>query len=341
MPASAVLVVVVVAAWPVLAWPLRARFGVRAGMVPPLASLALVPFVAFAAAWARAQPIVDAMPFQCGTGDVALAMLAAPFAGGALVVATLWARYVASPPGRARVDRTLRACAVLAIAAGAVTTAPAIVQAWHAPDADGWADSLPQAQAVPDAVRTVAFAGPGLWSLRDVRRDDASDLWVVTRPGPQGRVPVMALGCALTRRTIVARDLRALSAPHGWIAESVGGLAVAALAIVAAGALAARHRRRHAAIEATHLGGGWVATDGGGPPMQTTELLHDAPGPVLVRLAGGGAPTYRASGLPWQMRVVARGSRESVEDAARSIAAVGYAVALAVTALACAPLAVA
>jgi hypothetical protein len=260
---------------------------------------------------------------------------------GALILATKWARYVASPPGRERVDRTLRTCAVIALAAGAAMTGPALVHAWNAPDADGWASSLPQAESVPEAVRAAAFAGPGVWSLRDVRRDEASDLWVVTQPGPEGREPVMALGCALTPRTIRPRDVHGLSAPHGWTAESAAGIAIGLLAILAARALASRHRRRYAGLEATHLGGGWVTVDDGAPPMRTTALLHDPPGPVLVRLAGSGAPTYRASGLPWHVVVVARGTPESVDDTARSIEAVGYAVALAVTALACAPLVVA
>lgn len=332
------LVALVVATWPLFAWPLRDRFGARAWLVPPLASLALLPFVTAGAMWARAQPVVDAMAFRCGTGDMALVLFAVPAAVVALVVSTLWARYVAAPPGRQRADATIRALAVLALAGGGALVVPAAVRATQVPDADGWAASLPRVGEVPVEVQAAAFEHFA-WSFYDVRRDEARGLWVVTLPGDEGRRPVEALGPALIRRTVAARDLEGLAAPRGWILEAAGGLLAAGLAIAMARAAARRFVRRFSGVEATHLGGGWVAVDESGPPLHATELEASEPGPVIVRPVDAGGSGYRGSGAPVAVRVVARGTPANVDDAARSIATTGYAMALAIVVLACAPLA--
>jgi hypothetical protein len=347
MPASAVLVALVVATWPVLAWPLRRRFGARAWMVPPLASLALLPFVAFGAMWASGVPVVDAMPFKCGTGDVALLFVALPLAGAALAVGAFWAVYVASPPGRCRVDATLRAAALLAIAGGTALAGTSVARSLRGPDADYWAGSLPRVADVPPEVQAAAFEHFA-WSFYDVRRDEARDLWVVTQPSAEGRRPVLALGCALVPRTILPRDLRGLAPPVGWVGEAVAGLAAAALALGLARLLARRHLRRMGGVAATHLGEGWIAIDGddgeGGAacaPLHAQEAVALPPGPVVVRVGGVAPSAYRGTGAPTWVRVVAVGTPSSVEDCARSIVTVGHTMALTIAALSCAPLTVA
>jgi hypothetical protein len=340
MPASAVLVALVVVTWPLLAWPLREKFGPRAWMVPPLASLALVPFVVLGAMWARAQPVVDAMSWRCGTGDAALVMLAVPTAAAALVFGEFWARYIAAPPGRQRVDATIRALAVLATAGAAALCVPGIARSMHATDSDGWAASLPRVDDVPPAVTAAAFE-KFAWSFYDVRHDPERELWVVTQPNIDGRRPVLALGPALVRRTIFPRDLDGLAPPRGWVAEAVGGVVAAGLALVLATLAARGHRRRASGLAATHLGGGWIALEEeAAPPLHAPEMERAEPGPVIVRPVTADGAAYRTTGAPVAVRVVARGTPESVADAARSLATVGYAMALAIVALACAPLVV-
>jgi hypothetical protein len=337
MPASAVLVALVVATWPVLAWPLWKKFGARAGMVAPLASLALVPFLILGAMWAYAEPIADTSRFRCGTGDMAALMLVVPLAGGALAIGAVWARYVASPPGRRRVDATLRALAVFALAAGAVVAGLGVARSLRAPDADGWADALPRVGDPPREVKAVAteqLASP----LHEVRRDEADDLWVITEPQSGGRKPVLVLGPALVPRTVLPRDLKGVAPPRGWVVEAVCGVGAALLALVASSWLARRHRALSSGQPALHLGQGWLSLHEGMPPVHLPGLEHRPAGPAFVRLGGSRPATYRTTGAPSSVRVVAFGTRESVEDAARSIATVGAAMALALSALACAPL---
>lgn len=339
MPASAVLVALVVATWPLLAWPLREKFGPRAWMVPPLASLALVPFMVLGAMWARAQPVVDALSVKCATGDAALVMLAVPTAAAALVFGAFWARYVSAPPGRQRVDATIRALAVLATAGAAALCVPAVARSMHATDADGWAASLPRVDDVPEAVQRAAFEHFA-WSFYDVRHDPERELWVVTQPERDRRVPVLALGPALVRRTVTPRDLEGLAPPRGWVGEAIGGVLAAGLTLVLAALASRRHRRRASGLPATHLGGGWIALDDASPPLHAPEMERAEPGPVIVRPVTADGTTYRTTGAPLAVRVVARGTPESVEDVARSLGTVGYAMALALVALACAPLVV-
>jgi hypothetical protein len=345
MPASAVLFALVVATWPVLAWPLRGSFGPRAWMVPPLASLALLPFVVLGAMWAHAQPLVDAVPFKCGTGDMALLLMCVPIAGGALAVGALWATYVASPPGRRGADATVRALAVIALAAGTMLAGTSVARSLRGPDADQWAASLPQVADVPESVRSAAFEHFA-WSFYDVRRDEARDLWVVTQPSGESRSPVLAMGCALVPRTIRAADLHGLAPPVGWVAEATAGVLAAALAIVLARLLARRHLRRCGGLAATHLGEGWIALDDDEhpracAPLHAPEAQALPPGPVVVQVGEAGSAGYRSTGAPSWVRVVAIGTAEAVEDRARSLANVGYTMALAIVALSCAPLAVA
>jgi hypothetical protein len=339
MPASAVLVALVVLTWPLFAWPLREKYGARAWMVPPLASLALVPFIVLGAMWARAQPVADALGVKCGTGDAALLMLAVPTAAAALVFGAFWARYVSAPPGRQRVDATIRALAVLATAGAASLCVPVIVRSAHATDADGWAASLPRVDDVPPAVTAAAFE-KFAWSFYDVRHDPVRELWVVTQPGRDGRVPVLVLGPALVRRTVTPRDLDGLAPPRGWVAEAVGGVIAAAFALALARLASRRHLRRRSGLPAMHLGGGWIALSEVAPPLHAPELERAEPGPVIVRPVAAAGGAYRTTGAPLAVRVVVRGTQQSVADAARSIATVGDVMALAIVALACAPLAV-
>jgi hypothetical protein len=341
MPASAVLVGVLLATWPLLAWPLRERFGVRAAIVPPLTSVALLPFVILGSLWACSRPLVDLEGWKSGGVALVAAFGIGVLAAGALLLAYLWACYVASPPGRRRVDATLRALAVLAIGAGAALGAWGVVQSLHGPDADGWAESLPLATHPPEAVSALAFDRLG-WSFYDIRHDDVRDLWVATAPGRggAGRTPVLALGCALVPRTLLPRDLEGIAPPRGWVAEALGGVTAALVSIAIALGLARRHRRKRAGVPAEHLGGGWLVVEGA-PPVHAPELGAAAPGPVIVQLGASSPPTYRGTGAPASLRVVAAGTIEDVDDTARSIATAGYAVALAIIVLACAPLAVA
>jgi endonuclease YncB( thermonuclease family) len=75
-------------------------------------------------------------------------------------------------------------------------------------------------------------------------------------------------------------------------------------------------------------------------PVHLPALQASAAGPVVVRVVAGPAATYRGTGAPSSVRLVAVGTPESVSDSARSIATVGFVMALAIVALACAPLAV-
>jgi hypothetical protein len=345
MPASAVLVALVVATWPVLAWPLRTRFGARAGIVPPLASLALVPFVVLGAMWAYAEPIADTSRFRCGTGEMAALVLIVPLAAGALTIGIVWARYIASPPGRRRVDATLQRLAVLAVLCGSAFTGLAIARSVHAPDADGWAESLPRVDAPPRAVDQAATEAraavcPMMRCPQEVHRDDANDLWVITEPQAEGRRPVLVLGPAVVPRTVSPRDLTGVAPPRGWVVEAGSGIVAAVLSLVASWWLARRHRALAAALPALHLGGGWIATHEGMPPVHVPGLEHRPTGPVFVRPGDRRHATYRTTGAPSTLRIVAFGTSESIDDTARSIATVGAAMALALVALACAPLTV-
>ncbi len=343
MPASAVLVAFVVATWPVLAWPLRAKFGARAGIVPPLASLALVPFVVLGAMWAYAEPIADTSKFRCGTGDMAALMMVVPLTGGALMVGALWARYVASPPGRRRVDRTLQGLAVLAVLGGAASTGLGIERSLRAPDADGWAESLPRVEHPPPGVKEAAAeAGQDVTEhgSSEVRRDDADDLWVIIDPRSEGRRPVLVLGPALVARTVLPRSLSAVAPPRGWVVEAAFGTVAALLALAASWWLARRHRALASAMPAMHVGGGWIATHEALPPVHVPGLEQRPRGPVFVRPGDTRPATYRTTGAPSTLHVVAFGTRESIDDTARSIVTVGAAMALALVALACAPLTV-
>jgi hypothetical protein len=339
MPASAVLVALVVATWPVLAWPLRTRFGVRAGIVPPLASLALVPFMVLGAMWAYEEPIADTSNFRCGTGEMAALMMVVPLACGALTIGALWARYVASPPGRRRVDAMLQRLAVLALLGGTAFAGLAIARSAQAPDADRWAEAMPQIVDPPREVRAVAteqLASP----FHEIRRDDADDLWVITEPRAEGRKPVLVLGPALVPRTVSPRDLSGVAPPRGWVVEAVFGVVAAMLALGASSWLARRHRALASAMPAFHVGGGWLATHEGMPPVHVPGLEHRPSGPVFVRPGVARPATYRTTGAPTTVHVVAFGTPESIDDTARSIATVGAAMALALVALACAPLTV-
>jgi hypothetical protein len=339
IPASAVFLVAAVATWPIFAWEIRGRFGVRAGMVPPLVTLVLLPFVVAGALWAYTRPLVGSPADKCGTGDMMLLFAVVPLTVAAVVAGVLWAAYVASPGGRRRADATLRGAAVVVVAGGAVLAASGVVRSIHAPDADGWASSLPQPAVVPDAVRATAFEHFA-WSFYDIRRDEACDLWVVTRPGPEGRTAILALGCALVPRSVGSRDLAGIAPPRGWVAEALGGL-LAGLASIGLGVvLSRRHTRRLAGRPAMHLGSGWLALDDGSPPLHLPELEPHEAGPVIVRLGEASTASYRTTGAPSVVHVVALGTAESVREIAGSIGTVGYVMALAVVALSCAPLAI-
>jgi hypothetical protein len=341
MPASAVLVAFLVATWPLFAWPLRRQFGVRAAIVPPLATLALLPLVVLGALWAHGQPLVDVDRWSFTPGDGVVRLIVLPAAPVALVLGCLWARYVASPPGRRRADATLRGVAALALAAGTVLTASGVVRSLHAPDPDGWASSLPLAPDAPQALGSLAFDRCGRTAY-DVRRDEPRDLWVVTQTDPDGggRVPVLALGCALVPRTIAPENLTGIAPPRGWVAEAGAGVALGLVAIVVALRLAGRHRARRAGVAGMHLGDGWVCVAEDASPVHVTALTGAAPGPVIVGLGPGARATYRDDGGPAWVQFLALGTPEQVEDTARSIATAGYAAALAVVVLACVPLAV-
>jgi hypothetical protein len=337
MPASAVLVAFVVATWPVLAWPLLKKYGVRAGMVPPLASLALVPFVILGAMWAYSEPIAETSRFRCGTGDMMALMMVVPLTGLALTIGALWARYIASPPGRRRVDATLRGLAVLALAGGAAVAGLGVVRSVRAPDADGWAQSLPRVDDPPREVEIVA-AEQHASRVHEIRRDEADGLWVITEPREVGRLPVLVLGPALVPRTVLPRDLSGVAPPRGWVVEAACGVVAALLALVASSWLARRHRALASGHAARHVGGGWIAMHEGTPPVHVPGLEQRPAGPLFVRPGDTRPATYRTTGAPASVRVVAFGTVESVEDTARSIATVGAAMALALVALACAPL---
>ena len=119
----------------------------------------------------------------------------------------------------------------------------------------------------------------------------------------------------------------------------MGGVVAGLLSIAMGVALARCHVRRHAGLPSEHLGGGWLELEGA-PPRYLPELEHLAPGPLLVRFGAARPARYRTAEGPSSVTVVASGTQESVADTARSIATVGYVMALAVVALSCAPLAV-
>ncbi|HEY1693356.1 MAG TPA: hypothetical protein VGG39_14410 [Polyangiaceae bacterium] len=340
MPASAVLVAVLVVTWPLLAWPLRSRFGARAWMIPPLASLALVPFVALFAALAYGEPLVDTDRVRCGLGEMAFVIFLIPCMGGALGVGALWARYVAAPPGRRGVDATMRVVASCTVAAAAVLAVHGAFRSMHAPDADGWAASLPVDESPPPEVTRTAFEHFA-WSFYDVRHDDARGLWVVTRPGGGSRVATMALGPALVPRTVLPRDLAGIAPPRGWVVEALGGVAAALAAMALGLAFARRYVRQRSGAEGFHVGDGWVSLAEGTVPLHVPALAAAFPCPVVLRLGATGVATYRTAGAPATAELLTVGTHESVRDVARSIAGIGFVTALAIVALASAPLAVA
>ena len=320
---------------------MRVRYGVRAAIVPPLASLALLPFVVAGALWAYAQPLPELGGWSAVVEHGTVGPTVAGVACSWVLAAFGWAAYVASPPGRRRVDVTLRALAVFAIVGGAALVSWGVLRSRRSPDADAWAASLPRVSSPPQALESLVVDRLGR-STYDVRHDEARDLWVVTQAeaGGDGRIPALVLGCALVPREVAPRDLTGLAPPRAWVLEAAGGVVAGLASVAVALAVARRYRRRRAGVLAEHVGGGWVARDGGSAPLHVPALDASAPGPVVVGLGPSSLPTYRDAGTPGSVRLLVVGTHEDVEDTARSIASVGYAAALAIVLLACAPLAV-
>ena len=171
-------------------------------------------------------------------------------------------------------------------------------------------------------------------------RDPRSDVGLVTAASSTWTAqPIAVFGDTHPEDEIQASDFHGrLGAPHGWVAGGAFGVFLAAIALGAAFRAARRAGRLDRFAEATHGGGGWLTLDGATSPRHVPALERSAPGPVLVAREGASrAATYRDDGAP-RLRIVATGTRATVQDALRARAFAWACVAIATLATPSAPL---
>jgi hypothetical protein len=366
VPASAVCLVLLVLGWPLSFLAVRSSIGTRSALVPPLASLGLLPFVVLGALWAYDHPIVDAHP-RCAVGDLALAVLVPPALLVGVGIAHGWAVVLVSGRRAVRFEALLGSLANVALGAGAAVVVLTLPGALRSADPDEWAARLPVWQEVPpapagaDGLRIVhswdSFAPMVRWGgpievsssgqhPLELRRDTQRSLWVVTESVDGSVRPIAAVSDTgldpLTLSASALRDRsRAIAVPRGWLAEACVGVGAAFAAVALGGWLSRRHRERSSGAEGRHLGGGWIAIADGMPLVHDPAAAALPAGPVVVRLGPATAATYRASGSPASISILARGTCADVDARARSLEAAGHAAALALVLLSCAPLLIA
>ncbi|HEY1960502.1 MAG TPA: hypothetical protein VGH28_33055 [Polyangiaceae bacterium] len=125
-----------------------------------------------------------------------------------------------------------------------------------------------------------------------------------------------------------------LGAPRGWLFGASVGLVLAAFAI-AASIAAARRRTLDTAVDATHLGDGWVSLDGA--KRHVASLAGSPAGPVVVTTRAARGATYREDGSP--LALDARtGTKESLRDEIATRVVAWSCVAIATIAMTSAPL---
>jgi hypothetical protein len=169
-----------------------------------------------------------------------------------------------------------------------------------------------------------------------VRRDEAHDLWILEGSGRDAyRGPALELtdvGVALVKDT--------LAPPPGWTVGAAAGVLFGALLRVRRRRAAARLARLAAAPAGVLGDDGWIALEGGAPPVRVAPDLGLPRGPVLL-LADDGTTTpgraYRGE-APLGPGAVVAGEREELVTRAGDEVAALDALALAAPLLTAAPL---
>ncbi len=173
IPTAAILAaLLLVVAWPALDSAGRWALGPRGRAVSALTlASASVPLL-LGALYTLGQPVVDADRWRCGTGDVALLLMAPPVILVLVALASLVSTVVAGGAPAALARRT-RWLAVAAVAVSAGLVAASSVRAGRFPESDGYVASLPvvarvtAASGYPVAVQRAAespLSGPGAQS---------------------------------------------------------------------------------------------------------------------------------------------------------------------------------
>lgn len=133
---------------------LHARLGPRAHIALGLAGLALVPVHLLGAVVAVSEPIVWAR-WRCGTGDLALAMMAPFVVGGFAFAGVLVAAALVGERERPRLDRAIHGLAWLATLAALVAVGFGAARA-RRPEPDRWVETRP----------VIAELAPSTWTGR-------------------------------------------------------------------------------------------------------------------------------------------------------------------------------
>ena len=195
----------------------------------------------------------------------------------------------------------------------------------------GAALSAPEAVCPPLRVLRDRKSGAGMVVPAEL------GMQAVTR-GPTATIhPLAIFGTKDGRAEIRSADLAAeLGAPRAWIFSVCVGLPLALLAAVAAIGAARARRAVDGAMNAMHLGDGWVAV--GDAKRHVASLVGASPGPVLVTHAtpARGA-TYRDDGTPHALSA-RPGTRDDLRDEFVRRAIAWSCVAIATVAMTSAPL---
>ncbi len=340
--ASVVSAAVTSIALVVIAWR-WSRLATGAAIVT---TFALVPLILLGASWVLSDPLV-VMSFRCGTGDIGFPILAVAvvFLGGMLAFPfALFAN---------KMHRALVLIAAVTVVASAITSVFGVLSL-RRPEPDAFRALFTRGTTLAPGGTVVLGSRTFTWDTRvtpaaamgerhcslhasdgderievmngdvcprlNLLLDPTSDLVLVSIDGNADGVAWFGRGSTYGRNLVISDFPDRLGAPRAWVFGGVGGFVIAVFAFTRA--IAARRRAKNVrAIEAAHVGAGWVKVDDA-PPRHLPELATHAPGPVVVLDARAVTnASYRDDGAPVELRV-ALASRESLRAAeyARAIA---------------------
>lgn len=304
---------------------LRRKVSPRLAAAASLSTLGWLPLI-FLLLGVFSDPIVSTH-WRCGTGQMGVVFFAPIALVPMLVTSSVVAALTRFPAG----DGILRAAAFVAVGGVLLATGVSLTRL-DRPDADTYVASMPVVRTLgpgesfaladgrvltyaeaPSPARLESSGGAAADSCSlvgiqgasyearvgegprclpwTVRHDKQEDLWVIETPG----TPFAFHGTDHESRDVMVRDVsQSISPPVGWTLGGVVGSLLGALFLVAGVALQ-RRRDTIDTIEATLEPDGWVKVPGM-PPVALSGAVAIMPGPVLLRVSGATAASYRATG---------------------------------------------